>query len=62
MEHVAENKLGRCTSDTTNVRGIADALSDREESMPIADDVEISGEEGPKVAKNIEVLALNDAV
>jgi len=30
--------------------------------MPIVDYVEISGEEGTKVANNIEVLAFNDAV
>lgn len=62
MEHVTENKLGRCTSDTTNVRGIADALSDRKESMPVGENVKIGGKKSTKVAKDVEVFAFHDAI
>ena len=43
MDHIAENNLGGGATNTADIGGIADALGDRKERMPIGNDIQVGG-------------------
>jgi len=45
VDHISENDLSGGATNTADIGGIANALSDRKKRVPIGDDVQVGGEQ-----------------